>query len=111
MGRAGNDAITLTDWIMAAPAVIDPHYLAGLLAKKVLQSSRFAKNYVKVINKLNGHKILAEKAADLLTISRIQTERQLKDRLYDTYMKKGKLETPALPFKELGSKENPIIAK
>jgi hypothetical protein len=38
---------------MVAPAVIEPAHLSGLIAKKILQSNWFSKNYVRILNKLN----------------------------------------------------------
>jgi len=74
-GRLGNNAITITDWIVAAPAMVEPSLLAWLVAKKVFGSNWFAKNYAKIINRINWHKNIANKVADLQTISKIQDEK------------------------------------
>jgi hypothetical protein len=93
-GRLGNNAVTITDWIVAAPAMIDPTLLAWLVAKKVLQSNWFTKNYVKVLNKLNWHETIANKVADLESISKIQDEKALKK-----WLSEWELKQPALPQK------------
>lgn len=134
--RLGNNAVTITDWIVAAPAMVDPTLLAWLVAKKVFSSNWFSKNYAKIINKLNWHKNIANKVADLATISKIQNENQLNDWLKKWLENKQKRidenlftkqqksiqmkqeafnkQTKALPSPEtasksnLGTKENPI---
>ena len=93
-GRLGNNAVTITDWIVAAPAMVDPTFLWWLVAKKVLWSNWFAKNYAKIVNKINSHKTIANKVADLQTISKIQDEKSFKK-----WLEEWQLKQPALPEK------------
>lgn len=95
--RLGNNAITITDWIVAAPAMVDPTFLSLLVWKKLFNSNWFAKQYVNVINRLNWHTNIADKVADLVQIKKIQNEKDLNKFL-------------ALPYKwELWEKPNTII--
>lgn len=98
-GRLWNNAVTITDWIVAAPAMVDPTLLAWLVTKKILQSNWFTKNYAKIVNKLNWHKNIANKVADMVSIGKIQNEKQLNEWL----------SKQALPLKEWVENVNTII--
>lgn len=96
-GKLGNNAITITDWIVAAPAMVDPTFLSLLVWKKLFNSNWFAKQYINVINRLNWHTNIADKVADLVQIKKIQNEKDLNKFL-------------ALPYKwDLWEKPNTII--
>jgi len=94
-GKLGNNAVSLTDWIVASPAMIEPTLLAWLVTKKVLQSNWFTKNYAKILNRLNWHEIKSQKVADMITISKIQDEKAFQSRLDE-----WKLNNQVLPLKQ-----------
>lgn len=67
------------DTILLAWSVIEPATLALLVSKKIINSSRFRKNRIKVINKLNWHKTLWPKVVDLEAIREVTSEAELKE--------------------------------
>ena len=69
--RLWNNSMSLTDWIVAAWASVEPAFIAWLIVKKWIQSERLAKIYVNLVNKINWKSSLAEKVADLAEIDKI----------------------------------------
>lgn len=76
-GRLWNNAMWLTDWIVAWQVAVDPSSIALLVWKKVAESNRFRSNVVKVINKLSWHKNKWDLTLDLWRIQTIQSQKDL----------------------------------
>lgn len=127
-GKLGNNAVTLTDWIVAAAALTNPEVLPAVIGKMVLQSNWFSKIYAQVLNKLNWHTTQAQKAADMAKISQMKTEKEFKEWLAEENKTAKQLrskaeqeefnaKTKALPSPEnatksnLGTDKNPIVSK
>ena len=49
--------------------------LTVLVGKKIANSNRFRKGYVKVLNKINGAETISEKVANIEAIKKIQNEK------------------------------------
>ena len=127
-GKLGNNAVTLTDWIVAAAALTNPEVLPAVIGKMVLQSNWFSRIYAQVLNKLNWHTTQAQKAADMAKISQMKTEKEFKEWLAEENKTAKQLrskaeqeefnaKTKALPSPEnatksnLGTDKNPIVSK
>lgn len=79
----GNSNFWLSDYIIVAN--MSPETMVATFWKRVSQSEWFRKNYVNVINKLSKHQKLWEKMADLETISKINSEKELEKWLESDY--------------------------
>lgn len=75
--KLGNNYMSLTDWIVAAWATVDPSMLGALVAKKTLNTNRFRKNYTKIVNKINWHESVSAKVVDLVELQNVKTPKQL----------------------------------
>lgn len=76
-GRLWNNAVSLTDWIVASQVPLTPEWIAMLVGKKVANTNWFKSNLIKILNRINGQKTIADKVVDLWTISAIQDEKAL----------------------------------
>jgi len=97
--------LNFADNLLLAGSIIEPATLALLAWKKVVSSPRFRKNTIKLLNKLNWHKGIIDKAADIAEIRKIGSETALND-----FLNKP-LDYPALPLKWwVWSTPNTVIA-
>ena len=86
--RLWNNFMTLTDWIAWAwLASVDPHAITLLAWKKLASMPWFKEKYINIINKINWHKSIERKIADIENITKIQTKKDL-----DNFL--------ALPYKD-----------
>lgn len=92
-GRLGNNAVTLTDWIVAGEVAANPQAIALLVWKKVASSNWFRKWVVKILNKLWNAKSEADRLVDIAKIQRIQNEKDLNKFLSLPYKKDANIPT------------------
>ncbi len=95
-GRLGNNAVTLTDWIVAGEVAANPQAIALLVWKKVASSNWFRKWVVKILNKLWNAKSEADRLVDIAKIQRIQNEKDLNKFLSLPYKKDANIPTYSL---------------
>jgi len=112
------DWLWFTDHVLLATSFVDPHTLVVLAGKKLAQSNWFKKNTIKILNKLNGKKPVANKVADIKAIKKISNEAELNEWLakskHEAFKEKTYGGNPALPSKadsNLWTIENPIKAE
>lgn len=94
--RLGNNAMWLTDWIVAGQIAVDPSAIGLLVWKKIASSNWFRSGVVKILNRLSRHTNEADKILDIGRIMQIQDEKQLNKFLSLPYKQDANIPTTSL---------------
>lgn len=94
--RLWNNAIWLTDWIVAWEVASNPSAIGLLVWKKIASSNRFRTWVVKILNRLSWHTNEADKILDIWRIMQIQNEKDL-NKFLALPLKKN-VPTPSIPL-------------